>query len=55
MLNFTKAINPPQLVFIKDLIIYITKGYVSLFAVETPWLQCLVMWKNGKVHFLTWK
>jgi hypothetical protein len=50
-----KSSNPLQLVFIEDLVLFITKGYVPLSTMESSWLWHLVMQQNVKVCFPTRK
>jgi hypothetical protein len=50
-----KSSNPLQLLFIEDLVLLITKGYVPLSTMESSWLWHLVMRQNGKVCLPTRK
>jgi hypothetical protein len=44
-----------KLKFIEDLVLYITKDYEALSSVESPWFHCLVMCKDNKIQFPSWK
>jgi hypothetical protein len=44
---------PMQIRFIKNLVLFVAKGYEILFIVECFWFHRLVMRQNGKVRFPT--
>jgi hypothetical protein len=50
-----KKSNPIQMRFIEDLVLIITKGYMPMSIVESPWLKQMVLCLCGQVQFPFWK
>jgi len=48
-----KNFDPMQICFSEDLVLFLAKGYETLFTVECFWFHRLVMRQNGKVRFPT--
>ncbi len=52
--NYSKQ-RSAQIRFIKDLVLHVCKGYKNISIVESSWFRRLVMKRDPKVEFLTFR